>query len=190
MNISCDHHCVKKVQIRSYFWSAFCCICIEYREILRISPCSVQIRGNADQNNSEYGTSDAVKRIEIALNLWYSCFFFHQNKRTLLFESVGWRISFLQPQTSWNDMNASKGIPNELFNTLLGDVTNDDNQNLGDGFHKWPNKTLAQVFSCEFCEIFKNTFFTEHLLATASAVSILLDVGKAFDHASLNELLY
>ena len=33
-------------------------------------------------------------------------------------------------------MNASKGIPNELFNTLLGDVTNDDNQNLGDGFHK------------------------------------------------------
>ena len=24
--------------------------------------------------------------------------------------------------------------------------------------------TLAQVFSCEFCEISKNTFFTEHLL--------------------------
>ena len=28
-------------------------------------------------------------------------------------------------------------------------------------------KTLAQVFSCEFCEISQNTFFTEHL-ATAS----------------------
>ena len=27
--------------------------------------------------------------------------------------------------------------------------------------------TLAQVFSFEFCEIFKNTFFTEHLQATA-----------------------
>ena len=25
-----------------------------------------------------------------------------------------------------------------------------------------------QVFSCEVCEIFKNTFFTEHLRATAS----------------------
>ena len=24
-------------------------------------------------------------------------------------------------------------------------------------------ETLAQVFSCEFCEIFKNTFFTKHL---------------------------
>ena len=29
-------------------------------------------------------------------------------------------------------------------------------------------ETLAQVFSCEFCEISKNTFFTEHLWTTAS----------------------
>ena len=29
-------------------------------------------------------------------------------------------------------------------------------------------ETLAQVFSCEFCEISKNTFFIEHLWATAS----------------------
>ena len=27
---------------------------------------------------------------------------------------------------------------------------------------------LALVFSCEFCEIFKNTFFTEHFRAAAS----------------------
>ena len=31
-------------------------------------------------------------------------------------------------------------------------------------------ETLAQVFSCDFCEIFKNTFFTEHLLMTASGI--------------------
>ena len=31
-------------------------------------------------------------------------------------------------------------------------------------------EVLAQVFSCEFCEISKNTFFTEHLWATASAL--------------------
>ena len=30
------------------------------------------------------------------------------------------------------------------------------------------NETLAQVFSCKFCEISKNNFFTEHLWATAS----------------------
>ena len=29
-------------------------------------------------------------------------------------------------------------------------------------------ETLAQVFSCEFCEISKNTFFTEYLWATSS----------------------
>ena len=28
--------------------------------------------------------------------------------------------------------------------------------------------TLAQVFSCEFCEISKNTFFTERLWMAAS----------------------
>ena len=30
------------------------------------------------------------------------------------------------------------------------------------------NETLAHVFSCEFCEISKNTFYTEHLWTTAS----------------------
>ena len=30
-------------------------------------------------------------------------------------------------------------------------------------------ETLAQLFSCEFCKISKNTFFTERLWATASA---------------------
>ena len=32
----------------------------------------------------------------------------------------------------------------------------------------------TQVFSCEFCEILKNTFSTEHLPATASALNILV----------------
>ena len=32
-------------------------------------------------------------------------------------------------------------------------------------------ETLAQVFSCEFCEISKNTFFAEHVWATASVSS-------------------
>ena len=30
------------------------------------------------------------------------------------------------------------------------------------------NETLQQVFFCEFCKIFKNTIFTEHLSVTAS----------------------
>ena len=31
-------------------------------------------------------------------------------------------------------------------------------------------ETLAQVFSCEFCEISQNTFFTENLWTTASNI--------------------
>ena len=38
-------------------------------------------------------------------------------------------------------------------------------------FAKFTGKHLAQVFFCEFCEISKNTFFTEHLWATASELS-------------------
>ena len=33
-------------------------------------------------------------------------------------------------------------------------------------------ESLAQVFSCEFYEISKNTFFTEHLRTTASVFSL------------------
>ena len=39
---------------------------------------------------------------------------------------------------------------------------------------------LAQVFSCEFCEISKNTFFTENLRTTASVYSSFSGVNSAF----------
>ena len=31
-------------------------------------------------------------------------------------------------------------------------------------------QAVAQVFSCDFCEISKNTFFSEHLWATVSVL--------------------
>ena len=45
-------------------------------------------------------------------------------------------------------------------------------ENIGEVFKAWYNlaRTMAQVFSLEFCEISKNTFFTEHHLATASLI--------------------
>ena len=39
------------------------------------------------------------------------------------------------------------------------------------GMQLFQKETLAQVFSCDFCEISKNTFFMEHLWATASVPS-------------------
>ena len=47
-------HCVKSVRIE-LFWSVFSRIQTEYGEILRISPYSVWMRENTDQNNSKNG---------------------------------------------------------------------------------------------------------------------------------------
>ena len=51
-----SHHSVRKKCLYSeLFWSAFSRIRTEYGEILRISPYSVRMPENVDQNNSEYG---------------------------------------------------------------------------------------------------------------------------------------
>ena len=46
---SCELHCVKSVQIRSFSWSAFSCFWTEYGYLLRKCPYSVRIRENTDQ---------------------------------------------------------------------------------------------------------------------------------------------
>ena len=43
---------------------------------------------------------------------------------------------------------------------------------------------MAKAFFCEFCEIFKDTFFTEHLWVNASDIRVRVDVAYNF-HLSL-----
>ena len=43
-------------------------------------------------------------------------------------------------------------------------------------------KTLAQVFSCEFCEIYKNTFYYRTPLVAASAVLINFAILEPFSN--------
>ena len=50
----CLYHCVKSLQIRSFFCSVYACIRTEYGEILLISLYSVRIRENTDQKNSVF----------------------------------------------------------------------------------------------------------------------------------------
>ena len=54
-------------------------------------------------------------------------------------------------------------------------------------FYETVNRTFnmedaeaATVFFCEFCKIFKNTFFTEHLWVTASVSSMLSSEDKTY----------
>ena len=44
------------------------------------------------------------------------------------------------------------------------------------------NETLAQVFSCEFCEIYKNTFYYRTPLVAASGVLINLAILEPFSN--------
>ena len=49
-------HCVKSVQLRSYFWSIFSCIRTEYRDLLRKSPYLIQIQENTNQKKRRIWT--------------------------------------------------------------------------------------------------------------------------------------
>ena len=50
-----QHTLREKCPYSQLFWSVFSHIRIKHGEILRISPYSVRMRENTDQNNSEYG---------------------------------------------------------------------------------------------------------------------------------------
>ena len=49
--------------------------------------------------------------------------------------------------------------------------------------------TLTQVFSCEFCKIFKNSFFTEYIRANASDNKNLLRTSVIFRAAIFNSFM-
>ena len=51
-------------------------------------------------------------------------------------------------------------------------------------------ETLAQVFSCVFCYIFKDTFFTEHLQVTASGNYLIFLSSRIFIVMFCNQIFY
>ena len=72
-------------------------------------------------------------------------------------------VSFLLITSKRKDTYPSRLISEAATKGVLRNLTKfTETQNL--------QETLAQVFSCEFCEISKNTFFTEHLWKTASVI--------------------
>ena len=64
-----EHSLRKKCSYSELFWSAFSRIQTEYAEIRSISPYSVQMRENADQNNSEYGHFSRCDSVNVVLNI-------------------------------------------------------------------------------------------------------------------------
>ena len=68
----------EKCPYSELFWSTFARIRIEYGEILPISPYSVQMRENADQNNSKYGHFS--RSVEVLYCMGWNNFALHQAK--------------------------------------------------------------------------------------------------------------
>ena len=65
-----SNHCVKCVQIQSFFWSVFSSIPTEYGKILHISPYSVRMRENTEQKNSVFGYFSRSEKCEIMKGIW------------------------------------------------------------------------------------------------------------------------
>ena len=89
------------------------------------------------------------------------CFIFRKKRKNGRIESIG-KIT-LWHSLRWiedGETLTGKHLWQSLFLTKLEASTSTYN------FIK--KETLAQVFPCEFCEIFKNILFTEYLWATAS----------------------
>ena len=56
-----NNHCLKSVQIQSFFWSLFSCIWTEYRDLRSISPYSIRMQENADRKRLYLDTFPVVK---------------------------------------------------------------------------------------------------------------------------------
>ena len=56
------------------------------------------------------------------------------------------------------------------------------------------NETLVEVFSCEFSEIFKNSFFSEHLRLTASDIKkqvvVIYNLSLSLQFVKINFTLF
>ena len=56
------------------------------------------------------------------------------------------------------------------------------------------NETLVEVFSCEFSEIFKNSFFSEHLRLTASDIKkqvvVIYNLNLSLQFVKINFTLF
>ena len=105
----------EKCPYSELFWSTYSCIRTEYGEIRSISrsisPYSVQMRKNADQNNSEYGvftqcicfwnfTSLLQTFLGKCCNLFFFFFFFLQPRKRFL----SLRPQFILRKNFGNDM--------------------------------------------------------------------------------------
>ena len=101
----------------------------------------------------------------------FSFFFVSQSQNILIFSY------FYQFQKQLLEVFCKKGVPRNFAKFIEINCARDSFLIKKDFIKK---ESLSQVFSCEFCEISKKTFFTEHLRKTAAAISSLFFLLSLF----------
>ena len=87
VNLYIQSHCVKSVQIHSFFWSVFSCIRTEYGYLRSKSPYSVRVQENKDQKKLRIRTLFRQCKLQIcALKLleWFSNTYMNMNSDKFL----------------------------------------------------------------------------------------------------------
>ena len=120
------------------------------------------------------------------MTAWYKIGFYHwiQFQKPVKYESIVWRFveTFERLQSGFGGIRYcyQKQLPNGALKFSQNSQENNyarvsfviKLQAEACNFIK--KETLAQVFSCKFCEIFKSTFFTEHLWTIAFSQKLLM----------------
>ena len=89
---------------------------------------------------------------------------FHNHFNPLIADPIKWSNTLKQFVDHFKGL-VLKGLTHFMPLVSLYPLKTSENQTVSS-----EEKTLTQVFYYELCESFKNTFFTEHLRASASAV--------------------
>ena len=98
---------------------------------------------------SESRQADSLPPVQVLLDLFSKPIFFLSKTLIQIYQYPCWMIFVI-----WRSSHQRCSVKKYVFKNLT----------------KFTGKHLRQVFSCEFCEIFKSPIFTEHLWTTASCV--------------------
>ena len=104
-----SEHCVKSVEIRSFFWSVFCCIWTEYWEIRSLSVFRPNSGKYGPEKTPYLDTFHAVERFRNTLWKWTI------TKRFLYYTSLSLHIATGAFLGNFWKFSESVFLPNDLF---------------------------------------------------------------------------
>ena len=146
-------------KIRLHFFFFFFCWKLSYNIVVSNQTWKSYHKFFIYSHQTWNASTNSVNKISTQSCVTYDAGFKERATRDVLQKTYSWKFRKIHRKTS---------VPVSPFQSYRPEVCKCIKKD-----------NLAQVFSCEFCEIFKNTFFTEYLRTTASDFT-----GKPTDFAT------